>query len=256
MSTENDASLPSYDDVIREDAQKLQYDPNASRTDRQQPPLPTISRPPPSPRPSSSTTKRTNSTKSSHSNTISSTRLSHSNTNASTSSHHSNSNHLSVPSTHKKHSSSSSVSSSHHSSVSPSRTSSHSSTSYSTSHRAKPLPWVYPNGYYCPKCDNTGYKLKNGHSCKVCWERFAPRNNVGVVQPGQINVQGPILQPQYQRPMYSSHSTSSMPLYVQPGDPRLGGVLCGKCRGSGRTRFFLDENLCTVCGGVGRIVPH
>lgn len=37
------------------------------------------------------------------------------------------------------------------------------------------LPWTYPPRFYCSKCGNTGYKLKNGRSCKSCWRRFAPQ---------------------------------------------------------------------------------
>lgn len=44
------------------------------------------------------------------------------------------------------------------------------------------------------------------------------------------------------------------PLVVKPGDPRLGGILCGECRGSGRVSFFLDEDLCPLCRGLGRII--
>lgn len=44
------------------------------------------------------------------------------------------------------------------------------------------------------------------------------------------------------------------PMQVQPGDPRIGGILCGRCRGSGRVMVFLDEELCPVCLGLGRII--
>lgn len=209
-----------------------------------------------------------------------------------------NNNHLAVPSTssstssHHRHSSNSSISS-HHSSSSnthkhssssntPSRTNSHrssttsskppikSSSSSTTSNysRSKPdLPWKYPRDYYCTKCRNTGYKIKNGKTCKDCWEHFAPRNHhvnvVGYTTPSQNNYYSGA-SPFSAAPVLSAHNSyysngaapTGAPLYVQPGDPRLGGVLCGKCRGSGRTRFFLDENLCTVCGGIGRIVER
>jgi hypothetical protein len=38
-------------------------------------------------------------------------------------------------------------------------------------------------------------------------------------------------------------------LVVPPGDPRLGGVLCGNCKGTGRAvaLLFFDEN-CPVYG--------
>lgn len=44
------------------------------------------------------------------------------------------------------------------------------------------------------------------------------------------------------------------PLRVAPGDPRIGGVLCGRCRGSGLVWSFLDEDLCPSCSGLGRII--
>ena len=46
------------------------------------------------------------------------------------------------------------------------------------------------------------------------------------------------------------------PLVVKPGDPRLGGVLCGECRGTGRVSFLLDEDLCPLCNGLGRIITR
>ena len=53
-------------------------------------------------------------------------------------------------------------------------------------------------------------------------------------------------------------------IVVPAGDPRIGGVLCGNCKGRGRVSFlFIDEN-CPVyisflviadysCRGIGRI---
>ncbi|KAG7193178.1 uncharacterized protein KQ657_000935 [Scheffersomyces spartinae] len=49
-------------------------------------------------------------------------------------------------------------------------------------------------------------------------------------------------------------AVSGPPIKVRPGDPRLGGVLCGRCRGSGIVHFLLDEEMCPVCSGLGRIV--
>lgn len=109
------------------------------------------------------------------------------------------------------------------------------------------LPWTYPPRFYCSKCGNTGYKLKNGRSCKSCWRRFAPQNNV---------VSAPTYYTNYTMPVYTNAWQGTRPLYVQPGDPRLGGVLCGECRGSGRTRFLLDEDICPLCHGVGRIITQ
>ncbi|CCH60476.1 hypothetical protein TBLA_0C06840 [Henningerozyma blattae CBS 6284] len=49
---------------------------------------------------------------------------------------------------------------------------------------------------------------------------------------------------------------NNQPLYLKPGDVRLGGPLCTECGGSGRQQFFLDDNICPRCGGFGRIVPR
>lgn len=118
------------------------------------------------------------------------------------------------------------------------------------------LPWTYPKGYYCTKCGNTGYKIKNGHSCKKCWRKFAPLNSpnngvqivYGNVHSGYNPAGYPVYMPpqQFQQP--------GMPLILKPGDPRIGGVLCGECRGTGRIRFILDEKICPLCSGVGRIM--
>ncbi|KAI0630485.1 hypothetical protein C8Q77DRAFT_1062868 [Trametes polyzona] len=38
-----------------------------------------------------------------------------------------------------------------------------------------------------------------------------------------------------------------------PGDPRLGGRLCWRCGGDGKTSLFIfDEETCRVCNGIGR----
>ncbi|CAI2015767.1 hypothetical protein SEUBUCD646_0G05110 [Saccharomyces eubayanus] len=142
------------------------------------------------------------------------------------------------------------ASSSH--SHSHSQTHSHASSSSHAPPPAKPqqsssLPWTYPPKFYCTKCGNTGYKVKNGRSCKSCWRRFAPQNNITAA---------PSLYTNYQMPVYTSAWQGNGPLCVQPGDPRLGGVLCGECRGSGRTRFLLDEDMCSLCHGVGRIITQ
>ncbi|GMG23406.1 unnamed protein product [Ambrosiozyma monospora] len=44
-----------------------------------------------------------------------------------------------------------------------------------------------------------------------------------------------------------------IPLVVQPGDPRIGGMLCPRCQGRGQVHFFLDLEKCTVCNGLGRV---
>lgn len=126
------------------------------------------------------------------------------------------------------------------------------------------LPWVYPKGYYCSKCGNTGYKIKNGRSCKRCWRKFAPitpAQNVEVVYqdahqpwlPGApyqaYSPYGTPLAP----PMAAPIRPGAAPMMLRPGDPRIGGVVCGECRGRGMIRFFLDDKICPLCHGVGRI---
>lgn len=135
------------------------------------------------------------------------------------------------------------------------------------------IPWTYPKNFQCSKCHNTGYKLKNGKSCRSCWRKFAPRNNVNVAST-QSGYSGSsfgyyttpmsnFYQPMmgygggaFNIPVNGSMATSNTgtPLVVRPGDPRLGGFVCGECRGTGRTSFFLDEDICTVCNGIGRII--
>ncbi|EGW31111.1 uncharacterized protein SPAPADRAFT_142630 [Spathaspora passalidarum NRRL Y-27907] len=108
------------------------------------------------------------------------------------------------------------------------------------------LPFKYPRKYYCNKCHNTGYKIKNGKSCQDCWSLFGPRNSYSSVVNGY-------------NPSYFGTTTflpysSPSGLRVPPGDPRLGGILCGRCRGSGVTRFLLDVDLCPICNGLGRVI--
>lgn len=114
------------------------------------------------------------------------------------------------------------------------------------------LGFKYPRNYICKKCHNTGHKLKNGKLCQDCYSRFAPRNvqqrthHVGYHQ--QHIYAPPAPGPPGMPPM------AGMAMPVAPGDPRLGGVLCGKCRGRGQITFFLDDELCPLCGGLGRLI--
>lgn len=142
---------------------------------------------------------------------------------------------------------------------------------YLNKHAYNPNPnlnFRYPTRYFCEKCNNTGIKQKNGKTCKDCYDRFAPRNAVPTIR--NYSSYDPF-------DIFGSSSTTTTtmyypngppgpgpggppgpppgpPLRVYPGDPRIGGQLCGRCRGSGVTHFFLDEELCRVCGGVGRIL--
>lgn len=60
--------------------------------------------------------------------------------------------------------------------------------------------------------------------------------------------------PPHQYPHPHAHQPVR-PLYVQPGDARIGGMLCWKCEGTGtKTSWFWgDEGSCSACGGLGRI---
>lgn len=120
------------------------------------------------------------------------------------------------------------------------------------------LPFKFPKRYMCEKCNNTGYKLKNGRSCQDCWERYSPRNSYQPASsllsfnPFSIT-QNAIMNSM--SPYGSGPGPSSLPpMRVNPGDPRIGGTLCGRCRGTGLITFFLDDELCPVCNGIGRIL--
>lgn len=88
------------------------------------------------------------------------------------------------------------------------------------------LPYKYPKGVICEKCENTGYKKKNGERCYDCWDWYNRK-----VPPKQTG-----------------------PIKLRPGDPRIGGQLCLRCRGSGIVSVFLfEEDYCPTCNGLGRI---
>lgn len=112
------------------------------------------------------------------------------------------------------------------------------------------LPFRYPKRFICEKCHNTGTKRKNALTCQDCYARFAPRNNYSVQLSygfGYLDVVRPVTN-------FGRGGPSGPPLQVAPGDPRLGGLLCGNCRGSGQISFLLDTDLCPVCGGLGRLL--
>ncbi|KAK7203272.1 hypothetical protein BZA70DRAFT_283263 [Myxozyma melibiosi] len=122
---------------------------------------------------------------------------------------------------------------------------------------------MYPRGFHCYKCNNTGYKLKNGHPCRTCFESFGVSHI-----PPNLNIQ--YLPPVTYDPWYGPpasptvYSTGGPARVVAPGDPSLGGILCGACKGRGYVNDlgfgnFLGEMLggdyetCRVCKGVGRV---
>ena len=60
---------------------------------------------------------------------------------------------------------------------------------------------------------------------------------------------------QYTSPYTTStlHAPPPGSTVVRPGDPRIGGTMCYKCLGSGVVQFLIFEDVCVVCGGVGRV---
>ncbi|KAK9236946.1 hypothetical protein V1525DRAFT_188209 [Lipomyces kononenkoae] len=120
---------------------------------------------------------------------------------------------------------------------------------------------LYPRGYHCEKCGNTGYKYVNGHPCRTCFERFATPQS-----PNVHNLPPPAVNSRWYSPYPSGYyySTPAPGRVVRPGDPSIGGVLCGACKGRG----VVDElglgnaiggmlggwTTCRVCRGVGRLL--
>ncbi|ODV95074.1 hypothetical protein PACTADRAFT_50893 [Pachysolen tannophilus NRRL Y-2460] len=155
------------------------------------------------------------------------------------------------------------------------------------------LPFRYPKGYFCKKCKNTGYKLKNGRVCKDCWKKFRPDIYYGPSYGSSPNSQyvppqtpmasqipfaaiptsgpGPYVPPFPGMNSYNGTNNGYMgspaavpgmspgppppnARVVKPGDPAIGGSLCYKCGGKGLVPFFLDEEICNACNGLGRIL--
>ncbi|KAK9449490.1 uncharacterized protein V1518DRAFT_416145 [Limtongia smithiae] len=120
----------------------------------------------------------------------------------------------------------------------------------------------YPPSYHCWKCNNTGYKLENGHPCRSCFEQFSiPQSqNVHVLPPQRYS---------YGYSPYAGYAAPPIvngvrPRVVQPGDPSIGGMLCGACKGRGYVddtglgatfgSFLGATSTCSVCKGVGRLL--
>lgn len=96
-------------------------------------------------------------------------------------------------------------------------------------------PFNYPPGYFCTQCNNTGIKC-NGHPCGTCERAFG----------GQT---APV--------MYAPYGiVPSNAVTYMAGDPRIGGRLCGNCKGHGirSSLFGMVEEQCYVCQGIGRIL--
>lgn len=116
------------------------------------------------------------------------------------------------------------------------------------------LPFRYPGCYLCDKCFNTGNRCKDGEPCLDCYERFSPHNNSAMVNSGACIPPG-VFTTVAVPGVYGIRTIGSPGgVRVLSGDPRLGGVFCGRCRGAGLVMFFLDQDLCPVCAGLGRIV--
>ncbi|EPX71296.1 uncharacterized protein SOCG_01515 [Schizosaccharomyces octosporus yFS286] len=92
-------------------------------------------------------------------------------------------------------------------------------------------PYPYPPGYFCRKCNNTGYKF-GGRPCGRCARRFGHSFDVQPISFG--------------RPPPNA-------LVVQPGDPRIPGRLCGNCKGVGQIDYLIFTEICPVCNGIGKI---
>lgn len=94
----------------------------------------------------------------------------------------------------------------------------------------------YPPNYYCPKCGNTGIKIRKGTPCSDCYKAFGVPNPVRMI-PGNVRPAFPV-----------------PPRVLPPGHPGIGGKLCGRCRGSGMiSEMLLFESTCPICHGVGRV---
>lgn len=94
----------------------------------------------------------------------------------------------------------------------------------------------YPPNYYCPKCGNTGIKIKKGTPCTDCYRQFGVPNRVQTI------------------PSNFAPAFAAPPRVLPPGHPGIGGRLCGRCRGSGLvSEMLLFESTCPICHGVGRV---
>ncbi|GJE93197.1 hypothetical protein PsYK624_093560 [Phanerochaete sordida] len=187
---------------------------------------------------------------------------------------------------------------------------------------------VYPQGYECPKCNNTGYKhLDPSNPCMKCWSKYAkpfagpltyapwgaagengnnfqqplpalPQSPAGtrfppppphgtVARAASTSRAGPgaaahatgiplanggfLPTAGYASPLhgasaaptrvvsapYNPYNRAPPPgaTVVRPGDPRIGGQLCWRCSGRGTTTFFIFDETCNVCDGLGRTFP-
>lgn len=129
------------------------------------------------------------------------------------------------------------------------------------------LPWRYPSSYSCKKCENTGFRKKDKLYCKTCWKKFRPQNKDPPKTQKELEYlathkpkPNPIRSNVVKLPEgvtaampYNAYPQQQAPVVVNPGDPRIGGVLCPRCRGRGLVHFFLDLERCSQCNGLGRV---
>lgn len=131
------------------------------------------------------------------------------------------------------------------------------------------LPWRYPSNYNCKKCENTGFRKKDGTYCKSCWKKFRPQNKnppknqkeleyLATHKPKPIPIHSNVVKlPEGARANIPYNpfpqQIQQAPVVVNPGDPRIGGVLCPRCKGRGLVHFFLDLERCSQCNGLGRV---
>ncbi|BFZ54545.1 hypothetical protein PYCC9005_001582 [Savitreella phatthalungensis] len=121
-------------------------------------------------------------------------------------------------------------------------------------------PFAYPRGYFCNKCANTGIKRSNGHPCGTCERKFGRQG----VQVAYAPPQPYAVQTSYTPGLFGGYTETYVPMApqgggmtVMAGDPRIGGRLCGNCKGYGvrSSMLGLVEEQCHICRGIGRILP-
>lgn len=129
----------------------------------------------------------------------------------------------------------------------------------------KTLPFQYPMGFVCDICTNTGYDPRSGLTCESCWMTFATPRPGSDQYLSQTFLSPPItgidpIQMLFgtngifsgaNASIFTTVSTGSSQA-MSPGDPRIGGIRCHACSGSGHVGS-LNAGICPVCIGVGRV---
>lgn len=131
-------------------------------------------------------------------------------------------------------------------------------------------PFTYPEGYNCKHCNNTAIKA-NGKSCQTCYTKFAKQDgNIVVINPPLSTRKLPTTSKTHHSKnlimsvldpvpntlqTFVKYGTDMEPLKVRPGDPAIGGSICGRCRGTGVcSSDLMFEKTCTTCKGLGRLI--